>query len=292
MNELIVPIGIGATMGLVLACAVLGLGIAFRLFHFPDLTVEGSVALGAATFAVLVKSEVSILIAVALACLAGSLAGAATATAHSLFGINKFLAGIIVIAISYSLSLRIMGGANIGLLRELATPGVASWLGTHSQIRSLFPIIAIGVVALIYGLHSRLGIRLRASGSNPVFAESLGLRPILYTAAGLALTNGLSAFSGVLLAWYQGFADAGLGQGVLVLALASLTIGESLIPRRRLSYPAFIVLAATVGSAVYQILLALAVRAGVPSTDLKLATAVLVLIVAARRGHLRSESSD
>ncbi len=287
---LLIPLDVGLVMGLLLSWAVLGLALAFRLLDFPDLTIEGSLPLGAAVFAALRIADVSILASLLLAVSAGGAAGALTGLLHVRFKVNKFLAGIIVIAITYSLSLRIMGGSNIGLLQlptifdiVQSSDNVPSSRFHLGAIIMLAAFICIGASLLIVGLATRRGVRLRVAGSNPEYARSLGISVPFNVIAALAITNALAAFSGVLLAMNQGFADVGMGQGVLILALAAMTIGERLLPEERLPFRVFVIFAAILGSITYQILVAYAVRAGLAPTDLKLATALVVFAVVALR---------
>lgn len=285
-----VPLDIGISMGLIFAWAVLALALAFRLLSFPDLTVEGSLPLGAAVFAVLLKNGIPLLGAVLAALLVGAVAGGLTAFLHIRFSLNKFLAGIIVVAMTYSLSLRAMGASNIGLLQsaslfDLITPLDRAVRGPFhvGTILLLSLLLGVGGVLLLLGLSSRKGMRLRVAGSNAEYARSLGISVPRNMVVGLAITNSLAAVSGVLLAMHQGFADVAMGQGVLILALAAMTIGERLLPERALPFHVFVVLAAIVGSVFYQIIVAYAVRMGLAATDLKLATALLVLLVVALR---------
>ena len=284
------PLDIGLAMGLVFAWAVLALALAFRLLNFPDLTVEGSFPIGAAVYAVLVRGGASVPLAMGCAFCGGAVAGAMTGFLHVRFQLNKFLAGIIVVAMSYSISLRIMGASNIGLLRQpslftcLTPLSEVTWGHFHvGLLLVLGGLLAVGGVLIALGLGTRAGTRLRAAGCNPEFARSLGISVPLSFVIGLALTNGLSAFAGTLLAMHQGFADISMGQGTLILALAAMTIGERVVPEKRLPLHVFVIVAAIVGSVVYQLIVAYAVRLGVPATDLKLATAVLVLIIVAFR---------
>lgn len=284
------PLDIGLVMGLLLGWAVLGFGLAFRLFGFPDLTVEGSLPLGAGVYAVLVTRGLPMALALVVACAAGALAGTLTACLHVRFSVNKLLAGVIVLAICYSLTLRVMHGSNIGLLEA---PSIFNfrWVRSLNQIEGgpfelgtltlLVGAAAFSILSAKWFLSSHLGIRMRAVGSNAEFARSLGFKTSVYVIAALGLTNALAALSGVLLAMREGFADIGMGQGVLILALAALTIGERILPQRRISFPLFVAVASIAGSLVYQILIAAAVRIGLAPTDLKLATAVLVLLVVA-----------
>ena len=289
MNWL-VPLDIGLSMGLILAWAVVALALPFRLLNFPDLTIEGSLPLGAAVYAVLLKQGTPLLATVGAGLLAGAVVGGVTACLHTRFRLNKFLAGIIVVAMTYSLSLRIMGASNIGLLQSLSlfdliapldrAVGGPFHVGTMLLLSSL---LGLGAVTLVLALSSRTGLQLRVAGSNPEYARSLGISVPWNLVLGLALTNSLAAAAGVLLAMRQGFADVAMGQGILILALAAMTIGERLLPERVLPFQIFVVLAAILGSLLYQILVAYAVRMGLAATDLKLATAVLVLMVVALR---------
>ena len=231
-----VPFDIGLVMGLLFAWAVMALALAFRLLDFPDLTVEGSLPLGASVFAILVKSGFPLAVAIGCAVISGSIAGALTGFIYVRLRLNKFLSGIIVIAITYSLSLRIMGASNIGLLQvsnvfNFLEPLNVGWfhLGT---VLLLLVLLLFGSLIILLGLSTRKGIRLRVAGSNPDYARALGINVPMNVIFGLAITNSLAALSGVLLSIHQGFTDISMGQGVLILALAAMTIGERLLPEK------------------------------------------------------------
>ncbi len=239
MNGLTVILDVGLVNGLILAWAVVALAIAFRLLHFPDVTVEGSLPLGAAVYAACTIHGLPLIASVPIASAAGGAAGALTAVLHARFRLNKFLAGIIVISILYSVMLRIMGGPNIGLLSHPNPLDAACTLGVFGNFHGgligvLALLIVSGCIAISLLLTTRRGAKLRAVGSNPVYARSIGLNTALYLTVGLAFTNALAALAGVALAMNQGFADISLGQGVLVLCLAAMTLGEVLLPRPRL----------------------------------------------------------
>jgi putative tryptophan/tyrosine transport system permease protein len=153
----------------------------------------------------------------------------------------------------------------------------------------LAAILAILSAILFAALSSRTGIQMRVAGSNPEYARSIGIRVPLYVVASLVVSNALAGGAGALLAMYQGFADVSMGQGLLMIALASMTIGERLLPESRFVYPLYVILAAVLGSIVYQILVAYAVRRGLAPTDLRLVTAVFVLAVIAVRIWQRDE---
>jgi putative tryptophan/tyrosine transport system permease protein len=286
--DFFVPLDVGISTGLIYAWPVIALAIAFRILAFPDLTIEGSFPLGAATFGILVKNGVPAPFAVISGVGAGAVAGCLTAFFHVRFRINKLLAGIIVVAITYTMSLRIMGASNVGLLEQPSIFNVARrWdqfaggrfhAGTLLVLAVLVIIVGIGSTM---ALSTRPGLRLRVAGANPEYARLLGIHVPVNLVIGLGITNGLAAMGGVLAAMNQGFADVGMGQGILILALAAMTIGERLVPARQLSYQSYVLLAALTGAVVYEVLVSYALWLGLAATDLKLATAVLVLLVIA-----------
>lgn len=274
----------GIQMGLIMALAVFGLAISYRLFNFPDLTIEGSFLLGAVGIAVLNRQGWSMATSFLGAMILGALAGGITGGLHSKYNVNKFLTGIVVTAIAYSLSLRMMDGPNVGLMEVSAS--VDERLASFPLIGSDFMrTVVLAVVVSAFGLlvvsllRSRYGLQIRVATCNPKLAESIDIRVVLSYVIGLGIANALSAMSGALLAVHQGFTDVGLGQGMLVFALASLSIGERLLSDRNMGLPMFIFVAAVCGSMVYQCLIAWAVGAGLNPVDLKMATGFLVLLV-------------
>lgn len=278
----------GLVMGLIMAFSVYGLAIAFRLFNFPDLTIEGSFLLGAVGFAVAQKSGFNMAVAMQFSVILGALAGLTTGALHSIFRINKFLASIIVVSISYTFALRIMGTSNIGLLNSSTVFDRLDGILIIQNV-SVGKIVFIGGFVVVIGslilfaLSSQAGLRLRVAGCNPVYARTLDINVVISTMVGLAATNSLAAISGAFLSVHQGFADVGLGQGVLIFALASMSLGERLVSEKRFSVPVFIFLASVLGSIAYQILMAVAVRMGLNPIDLKLITGMLVLILVVLR---------
>jgi putative ABC transport system permease protein len=280
MSGWMLVIQLGLLNGLILAWAVIGFASSFRLFNFADLTVETSLPLGAGIFASLVSHGHSLLLSMAAGVAAGALAGAVTASLHVWLHLNKLLAGVIIVAIGYSTSLALMGAPNIGLLSRAYLFG---GLGEGATLFFLLfgTLLFFGLLLLF--LSSRYGLRMRAAGSNRDFAASLGISPgprIIYA---VAAANALAAASGILLTSYQGFADVGMGQGTLVMALAALGIGEVFIRPGRVPPYVAVLSAALVGSVIYQCVLAAALHFGLPATDLKLATGVLVLGIVAIR---------
>ncbi len=297
-------------MGSVLALLALGIFVSFRIFAFPDMTAEGSVTLGAAVAAALLVAGHDPVTATAAATAAGAVAGTVTGVLHTRFRLNGLLAGILVMTALYSINLHIMGRSNLPLgeaqsfvtltgslaARFADHDGNVQFLGraASAQDLGLFIGAAIfaGVVcaALYLFFHTRIGSAMRATGDNPQMIRALGSNDGMLITAGLALSNALVALSGALLAQYQGFADLQMGIGMLVWGLASVIIGESLTGSGKLGY---LLIGAILGSVLFRLLVAVALRWGLDPADLKLVTAVFVLIalvapgmVAQLRGRL------
>lgn len=258
-------------LGLAYAFLSLGVFITFRIFRFPDITVDGSFTLGAALFAVLVSAGLPPVAALAVAIAGGLAAGALTGLVHTRLGAGALLSGILVMTALYSVNLRIMGRPNIPLPHRFdgsGTTGDLSWLLTHLALAA-----AVWIV-LVLLFRTDLGLALRASGSNPTMLAALGGRVEWMKVAGVALANGLVALSGALVARYQGFADVNMGFGMIVLGLASVFLGEAAAGRRRLPLT---LLGVVLGSVLFRLLISMALASGVAPRDLKLLTALFVL---------------
>src|SRR5262245_25385729 len=284
---------IGAfTIGLILSLLALGVFISFRIFDFPDITADGSVTLGGAVAAVLIVAHVHPLIASTAAFGAGAIAGMTTGILHTRFKINGLLACILVMTALYSVNLHIMGKSNVPLLSErtlatLAESSALRALGTPtlhplgwevSTRDAAMLALAFGAAALVGGalylfFRTNLGTAMQAAGDNPQMIRALGVNVDNMIVLGLALSNGLIAFAGGLLTQYQGFADVQMGIGMVVWGLASIIIGEALVGVRALGY---VIVGGVMGSVLFRLIVALALRGGLNPNDLKLVTAVFV----------------
>ena len=285
---------IGAvTIGLILSVLALGIYISFRIFDFPDITAEGSITLGAAVAATLLVSGINPVVATAAAFCAGLGAGAVTGVLHTKFKINGLLSGIIVMTALYSVNLHVMGKSNIPLLASATlgnyaenaalalgiTASNAMLLGWEVSVRDLSILVCVFALITITGLgldwffRTHLGTAMRATGDNPQMIRALGVDVSAMMILGLAVSNGLIALSGALLAQYQGFADVQMGIGMLVWGLASVIIGEALVGVRSLGLS---IVGAVMGSVLFRLLVAMALRWGIDPNDLKLITALFV----------------
>jgi len=280
------------TIGLILSLLALGVMISFRIFKMPDITTDGSITLGASIAAILLIKGVDPWAATAAGALGGMLAGAITGILHTKFKINALLAGILVMTALYSVNLHVMGRSNIPLMqaRTLTSHAeefggeligaksldVFGWPVTASDAALLvFALMAAAVMGVILYMFFRtqIGTAMRATGDNPQMIRALGGNVEGYVIMGLALSNGLVALSGALLAQYQGFADAQMGIGMIVWGLASVIIGEALTGGRSLGLT---IVGAIMGSILFRLLVAIALRWGLNPNDLKLITALFV----------------
>ena len=286
---------IGAlTIGFILSLLALGVYISFRIFDFADITAEGSITLGAAVTSTLLVAGWAPLAATAMGFLAGLVSGSITGILAMQFQINRLLSGIITMTALYSVNLRIMGRSNIPLLNEktivsqtemlaqswFRTPSV-TLLGWEVSVRDLalllvIPLFITVVCALLfYFFRTNLGTAMRATGDNAQMIRALGADDRRMVILGLALSNGLIALSGAVLAQYQGFADVQMGIGMVVWGLASVIIGEALVGTHQLG---FAITGAVMGSVLFRLLVAVALRWGLNPNDLKLITAAFVFV--------------
>jgi len=285
---------IGAfTLGLILALLALGVYVSFRIFNIPDITAEGSITLGASVAAALMVSGHGAAISTVAGTGAGMVAGAVTGVLATKCKINKLLSGIIVMTALYSINLHVMGKSNVPLLNEttLATRAeqfgskifgnasdlnIAGWsVGVRdaSMLLSILLFIFTVCVLLYLFFRTNLGTAMRATGDNPQMIRALGVSVDGVTIFGLALSNGLIALSGALVAQYQGFADVQMGVGIVVLGLASVIIGEALVGTRAVG---LLITGTVMGSVLFRLLVAIALRWGLNPNDLKLITAAFV----------------
>ena len=256
---------------LVFAIMVLGVYISFRILNFPDMTVDGTFPLGAAISAKLLTLGVNPYLTLLVALVAGAVAGAVTGLIHVKLKVKDLLAGILVMTALYSVNLRIMGKSNIPLFEEDNIFNTE-----YSMMITIVVLILISKFLLDYLLKTKFGFALKALGDNENLIVSLGLNEEKYKIYGLMIANSFVAFSGAVLAQYQGFADVGMGTGIIVIGLASIIIGDTLFGKRRRLAGTTIVI---IGSILYRGVIAVTLSMGMDASDLKLITSVIVIII-------------
>lgn len=264
--------------GLTYALIAMAIMIPFRILSVPDLSSEGVFPLGAAVAAALLGAGAHPLVATASAVAAGFVAGAATAMIHLKFKVHSLLAGILTVTMLWSINLRILGSPNapifgIETLYDWISPVILTSLSLQIAAAALLAVAL--VLALWWVLQTDMGLALRGIGANPQLTPALGVNLVLYTAGGLGLASGISGLAGALMAQSQGYADVGMGVGMLVNGLAAVIIGEAITGRRTLLRQ---IAAPVVGAVVYYQLASLALALGLHPSDLKLVTGVFVLL--------------
>ncbi len=270
-----------ASQGIIWGIMTLGVYITFKVLDFPDLTVDGSFALGGAVSAILISNGMNPFITLIFSFLAGSLAGLATGILNTKLQIPGILAGILTMIALYSINIRVMGGRpNIPLL------GMATSLTIIQNILSLSKVISDLLVGFIFSLFivfimywffgTEMGCAIRATGNNEKMIRALGVDTNIMKTIGLMISNALVSLSGALVTQSQGYADVGMGNGTIVVGLASVIIGEVIFGNRfNFLYKLFSIV---MGSIIYRIIIAIVLQLGLKATDLKLLTAIIVAI--------------
>lgn len=283
---------IGAlNLGFLYAFLALGTYITYKVYNFPDITVDGSFTTGAAVASVLIIEGINPFFAVFVSFAAGACAGFLTGFIHTKFKINGLLAGILVMTGLYSINLRIMGKSNIPLLNS---PGFVTIFeeynpGINHELWIL--ILIFLMMTIIWLLLSRffqtdLGVTMRATGDNPVMVSASGINTDKMKIFGIAMANGFVGLSGGFVAQYQGFSDIGMGVGAVVTSLAAVIIGEAIIRHRSIFLK---ILSVIIGSLIFRLMVALALLVGLDPNDLKLITAVFVLFTLIASGAFGGE---
>lgn len=257
-------------LGLIFSILSLGVYISFRVLNVPDLTVDGSFATGCAVCAVMTIAGHPYL-GLLLAFVAGGLCGMVTAFLQTKMHMQPLLAGILTMVALYSINLRIMSGApNISLF---STNTLFTLIDSKLLILLIFSLV-IGFV--LFGFFkTNLGLMLRATGDNEVMVRSSSINVDRMKFIGMALSNGIVALSGALLAQYQNFADITSGTGMMVLGLAGIIIGEAILRKRTIGFG---IASAIIGACIYRLLYQFALQFGISATDMNLMSAILVAI--------------
>ncbi|MGJ9373435.1 ABC transporter permease [Nesterenkonia sp. CF4.4] len=263
-------------LGLIYAIMALGVYLTFRILNFPDLTVDGSFTSGAATAAILITNEVDPFLATAAAFVVGSLAGMITGLLHTKGNINGLLAGILTMIGLYSINLRIMDGANVPLLgQDTVISMMRGFTGVGwTSVAVLAAVALIFKLIMDWYLQTDNGLALRATGDNEQMISSFAVSTDRQKIIGLMLSNGLVGIAGAVVAQHQGFADIGMGIGLILVGLASVIVGQAIFGSRSVIQAT---LAVILGAVVYRLAIQLALNVGLNPNDMKLMSAILVV---------------
>lgn len=268
-------------IGLIFSLVALGVFISFRLLRFPDLTVDGSFPLGGAVCAILISTGTNPWLATLAGTAAGAVAGLITGWLNVKLKIMDLLASILMMIGLYSVNLRIMGGPNVPLIND---PTLFTMLQPESIPDYVMrPIIMLGFVivaklALDWFFATERGLAIRSTGSNARMARAQGVNTGGMILLGMAISNGLVGLAGALFVQTQGGSDISMGIGTIVIGLAAVIVGETILPSRKIIWAT---LAVVLGAVVYRFFIAAALNIdaiGLKAQDLNLVTAVLVTI--------------
>jgi putative ABC transport system permease protein len=266
-------------IGLIFGLVALGVFLSFRIINFPDLTVDGSFPLGGAVAATLIVAGWNPFAATAVSMVAGGLSGYLTAWLNVRLRIMQLLASILVMIALYSVNLRVMGKPNVALINDATVFSLVEFGGLPDYwLKPLVLLVVVIAAKVLIDLFfaSEVGLAMRATGSNPRMARAQGISTDRLTVWGLALSNALVALAGALFVQSQGGADISMGIGTIVIGLAAVIIGETILPARSLIVTT---LACILGAVLYRFFIALALNSdfiGLKAQDLNLVTAVLV----------------
>ena len=279
-------------LGCIYSLVALALLLSFRVLNIADMTTDGSFTLGCAVSATLAVAGHPVLaIPAAMAC--GAAAGFLTAALQTRLKVPSILAGIITNTGLYTVNLAVMGfSSNVNMLRtQTLFTLVRPALGSFYRLIPAALIAAAAAAALVLFLKTRLGLSIRATGDNPDMVRASSINTSFTITVGLCVSNACTALSGGLIAQYQKTADISMGTGMVIIGLASLIIGETLVPRGKLWGKA---LGVVLGSILYRFIMAIALRLDLPSECLKLISAVIVALAigipnlaAARKGGVK-----
>ncbi|CEG27343.1 inner-membrane translocator [Bacillus sp. B-jedd] len=286
--------------GIIYAIMALGVYLSFRILDFPDLTVDGSFVTGAAIAATMIVNGHNPFIATAAALVAGFAAGCITGILHTAGKINALLSGILVMIALYSINLRIMGRSNVALLNKDTSltavsnasdktgidsfmNGILSSMGLEDSLPSTWGILLFMIVVTLmiklftdWFLKTEIGLAVRATGDNKRMISSFSANTNLLIILALGISNSMVAFSGAMIAQQAGFADVGMGIGMIIIGLASVIIGEALFGAKTIARATLAVLG---GAIVYRLVVSIALRFDfLDPGDMKLITALIVII--------------
>lgn len=270
------------TQGLIWGLMAIGVYITYRILDVADLTVDGSLALGGAACVMLIRGGVNPWLALLIAALCGAAAGFITGTLHTRCGIPAILAGILTQLALYSVNLRIMGGkanqaVSVDKYDLIVSQRFVRQLSLENPMPLLLLVTALLIAALYWFFGTEIGCGIRATGANARMARAQGINTQRNVVVGLALSNGIAALSGALLCQYQGSADVNMGRGAIVIGLAAVIIGESLLGKVFRNF-GLRMLSVSLGAIVYYLVLQVVLQLGLNTNDLKLLSAAIVAV--------------
>ena len=277
------------SQGVIWAVMVMGVYITYRVLNYADLTADGAVSLGASVSAISIFSGLNPILSILLSTIAGMCAGAITGVLNTKLKIPAILSGILTMISLYSINIRIMGKANISLLGKKTIFSYLEDIFISDEASVTFSLFMQNLYVFLIGLFfcvtliifiywffgTEIGSAIRATGDNECMIRALGVNTDFMKILGLMIGNGLIGLSGALICQNQGYADINMGTGAIVIGLASIIIGETIIKGENKSFSTKLI-SVVLGSVIYRIIIAIVLQLGMSSSDLKLLTAGIV----------------
>ena len=263
--------------GLIWGLMAIGVYIAYKVLDIADLTVDGSICTGACVCAMLMGSGWSVLPAMAVAFVAGILTGVVTGLLHTACGIPSILAGILTQLMLYSINLTILGGKSLATIDPRANTLLLSMSDNYKSIIVMIAIVAVVITCLWLFFYTEIGLTLKSTGDNPDMSRAQGVNVNRNKVIGLAISNGIVALAGALLAQYKGSANINDGRGAIVIGLAAIFIGLSVSLKIK---PNFVVslIGVVGGGVIYYIVYNFVILLGLKTDFLKMLSAIIVAI--------------
>lgn len=267
-------------LGLIYALVALALYLSYSMLNVCDLSTDGCFTLGCAVGSVVAISGHPFL-AILAAMAAGAVSGFVTALLQTKLGVASLLAGIIVNTGLYTINILIMGKSTLNLndtttvFTMMKSLLAGTILADYYKLITALIFVAIVVVFLLLFLRTRLGLSIRATGDNPDMVKSSSINPAFTTIVGLCVSSAITALGGCLIGEYNKTCDINMGSGMVTIALASLIIGETLLGKKSITRGA---IGVVIGSCLYRVIVAIALRFNLPASALKLVSAIIVAI--------------
>ena len=270
-------------MALCLGPMAMGIFISMKVFNIPDITTDGSYTLGATVTAVLLTSNTPVWLVLPISICAGAMAGTITGFIHTKLGIDALLSGILVMTALYSVNLMILGRSNIPLVDIDSIFNKIPFSTNEQYNQLLIALLFVGCILaiIIYLLRTDFGITMRATGNNPIMSKAMGVNNDSIKIIALAMSNGLTASSGFLVAQYQGFTDINMGIGIVITGLGSVLIADTISKWTSIRKIGKQIMLVVIGCIAFQSVLAFTLSIGIDPNLLKMVTALFVLLIVA-----------
>lgn len=263
--------------GLIWGIMAIGVYISYKILDIADLSVDGSICTGACVAGVLITHGVPVWLSVIIAFLAGAVAGTVTGLLHTALGIPSILAGILTQLMLYSINLKILSGKSLLQISARSYDLLLNQLNNNLAIAVAGAFIAALIVLLWLFFYTEVGLTIKSTGDNPDMSRAQGVNVSFNKVLGLAISNGIVALSGALLAQYQGFADINMGRGAIVIGLAAIFIGLAVSTKIK---PNFVVslIGVVGGGVIYYIVYTFVIFLGLDTDLLKMLSAIIVAL--------------